>query len=226
MTAAIGHNSPPASEAFAMAINDLFAEAKNFLDGQPIENQQQADALGDILTGMKELVRDAEKTRKAEKQPHIDAGKAVDDRWKAVKAPAELTIAEATKPLTVWRTEQQRIADEKAKRLREEAAADLARAQAARESATSLEDAEHAEAILKGATIAQRTANKIDRAPTGLRTTWDAQVLDYGALLKWMKAKRQDDLMEFLNTFAQRNVEIAKAGNMPGVVAQQIRKAA
>ena len=65
MTATSGHNRAPACESFAMAINDLFAEAKNFLDGQPIENQQQADALGKILAMMKDLVRDAEKTRKA-----------------------------------------------------------------------------------------------------------------------------------------------------------------
>lgn len=223
--ATIGHNEPPACEAFGMAINDLFAEAKNFLDGQPIENQQQADALGDILTGMKELLRDAEKTRKAEKQPHLDAGKEVDERWKAVRSPAELTIAEATEPLTVWRVEQQRIADEKAKELREEAAKKEQQAQAARESATSLEEAEEAESLLKSASIAQKTANKIDRSATGLRTTWDIQVLDYGALLALMEKNRADDLCEFLNTYAHRNIELAKAGNLPGVEAVKGSKA-
>lgn len=226
MTAISGHNRAPACESFAMAINDLFAEAKNFLDGQPIEKQQQADALGKILTMMKDLVRDAEKTRKAEKQPHIDAGKAVDDRWKAVKAPAELTIAEATKPLTVWRTEQQAKADAEAKRLREEAATKLAEAQAARESAASLEEAEQAEAVLERANIAQKTANKIDRAPTGLRTTYAAHVTDYGLLLKWVKQTHGEELKQFLDGYAQRNIEIAKAGNMPGVEVETVRKAA
>lgn len=218
-------NNPPASEAFAMAINDLFAEAKNFLDGSEIESQGQADSLTVILDGMKELLRDAEKTRKAEKQPHLDAGKAVDTKWKEVQEPAKLTIAEATKPLTVWRTKVQAEADAKAKKLREEAEAKELAAVKARASATSLEDAEAAEKLLKQADIAKKTANKIDRGATGLRTSWDAQVLDYGALLKWVKQNRPDDLMEFLNTFAHRNIALAKAGNLPGVGAKEVKKA-
>lgn len=219
-------NNPPASEAFAMAINDLFAEAKNFLDGNPIENEAQADALGDILSGMKALLRDSEKSRKEEKQPHLDAGKAVDTKWKEVQEPAKLTIAEATKPLTVWRVKVQAEKDAEAERLREEAKAKELEALEARTAATSLEDAEKAEELIKRADIAKKTANKIDRGATGLRTSWDAQVLDYGALLKWIKQNRADDLCEFLNTFAHRNIEIAKAGNLPGVEAREVKKAA
>lgn len=224
--ATIGHNEPPASEAFAMAINDLKAEASNFLDGEPIDDEKQAEAYSLILDSMKEYLRDAEKTRKSEKEPHLQAGREVDSRWKAVTDPAKLTIDMIAKPLTVWRQAVQAKRDAEAKVLRERAERDAQKALDARNKAQTIEQAEQAEAMLESAKIATATANKIDRSATGLRTTWDAQVLDYGALLKWMKAERPNDLMEFLNTYAQRNVQLAKAGQMPGVEAREIRKAA
>lgn len=225
MTAEIGHNMPPASEAFSMAINDLFTEAKNFLDGQPIADEGQADAYTAIMDGMKELLRDAEKTRKAEKEPFLVAGREVDERWKAATAPAQLTVKEIAKPLTVWREAQQAIKDAETAKLREEGAQKEKKAQAARESAISLEDAEKAEEQLKRADIAKKTANKIDRSASGMRTSWVAEVTDPLALGKWAWLNRRDEYTTFLEGLAKREINLAKAGQLPGVNAVAIKTA-
>lgn len=224
-TAPIGHNEPPACEAFAMAINDYYAEAKNHLDGKPIENQKQADDLTAILDIMKELLRDAEKSRKSEKQPFLDAGKEVDTRWKAVQEPAKLTITEATKPLTVWRVAVQAEKDAEAKRLREEADKAERDAHSQREQAAGLSEVHEAETLLEQAKIAKLMANKIDRGATGLRTTYKAEITDPIAFGKWAWESRRDDYMAFLETLASQNIEAAKAGTLPGVGAELIKKA-
>lgn len=198
----IGGNNPPALEAFSMAIDDWMDEAKNHLDGKEIENQAQADDLGTILKTMKELARDAEKARKEEKQPHLEAGKAVDAAWKPYLDKAKLVIAEATKPLTAWRTKVQAEKDAEARRLREEA-----------------------EAMLQQADKAKKTANKIDRAPTGLRTTWEAEVTDYGALLAHYKSNMPDRVKDWLSEQAQRDVN-GGVRMIPGVIVHERRKAA
>lgn len=225
MTATIGDNQPPALEAFSMAIDDWMDEAKNHLDGKEIENQAQADDLGTILKTMKELARDAEKARKAEKQPHLDAGKAVDASWKPYLDKAKLVIAEATKPLTAWRTKVQAEKDAEAQQLREEAEAAERKAQEARKEAASLEEAEQAEAMLQQADKAKKTANKIDRAPTGLRTTWEVEVTDYGALLAHYKSNMPDRVKDWLAQQAQRDVN-GGVRMIPGVIVHERKRAA
>lgn len=225
MTATIGDNNPPASEAFAMAIDDLNAEAKNFLDGEPIENEGQADALTDILDGMKQLSRDAEKSRKAEKEPHLKAGKEVDTRWKEPIDKAKLVISVATGPLTVWRQKVQAEKDAEQKRLREIAEKAEREAQAERANAVSLEDAEQAEEKLKQSKIATATANKIDRTATGLRTYWEAEITDYGALLAFIKKTNSSWLKDRLDEYAQQRVH-REHSNMPGVIAHEKKRAA
>ena len=224
-TPAVGHNNPPACEAFSMAITDLFDEAKNHLDGKPIENEAQADALTDILDGMKQLLRDAEKARKAEKEPHLQAGKAVDARWKEPKSKAELAIVEAAKPLTTWRLAVQAKKEAEEKRLREEVAAKVAKAQQARSEATNLDDAEKAEAMLKQADIAKKTANKVSRAPIGLRTYWEAEITDRRALLQHVMKSDPQWLEDRLTEYAEGQVRATHL-DMPGVIAHERKRAA
>lgn len=222
--ATIGHNEPPASEAFAMSINDLYAEAKNYLDGEAIENQAQADSIGKIVADMKKLLKDAETTRKAEKQPYLDAGKAVDDRWKKVKEPAERAIATAEKPLTEWRVAVQAAKDAEAKALREEADRKAAEALAAHQNAKSLEDAEKAEELIQRAQIAEKTANKIERQPTGLTTYWEAEITDRRALLQHVMVTDPAWLTDRLQEYATTAVRATKA-DLPGVTAHERKRA-
>ena len=223
--ATIGDNNPPASEAFAMAINDLKAEASNFLDGEPIADKKQADAYSLILDSMKEYLRDAEKTRKAEKEPFLDAGREVDGRWKSVTDPAKMTIDMIAKPLTVWRQAEQAKRDAEAKALRERAEREAQKALQARNSAQTIEQAEQAEAMLESAEIAKKTANKIDRSATGLRTYWEVELTDALALGKWAWTNRNPEYLEFLEALAKREMTLAKAGQLPGVAAHERKKA-
>ncbi len=55
--AQIGHNKPPemtAFEALSANIDDLFDEAKLWMDGEPVTTQQQADALNTLETRIRD----------------------------------------------------------------------------------------------------------------------------------------------------------------------------
>lgn len=222
----IGDNSKTVDPeiAFSAAINDLRDEAANFLDGAPIENQGQADAVTTILDSMKALSRDAEKERKAEKQPHLDAGKAVDSKWQPLIKTAKLVTEEAQKPLTVWRTEQQRLKDLETERLRKLAEQQQLEAQEALKAANGLEQREAAEKLAESAQITERTANKIKRGPTSLTTYWEAEITDKKALLQFVMKNDPLTLTAFLEAWAAQHVRDNKTG-CAGVTAHERKKA-
>ncbi len=51
--APIGHNSPPLFDALSLAMDDARDTAADFLDGKPITDQGQADAVGRIVSEVK-----------------------------------------------------------------------------------------------------------------------------------------------------------------------------
>ena len=72
----IGHNNPPTEfEVCKKTIQDLYEEAKLWLDGEPVETQEQADALNTLESRIREAAKDAEANRKKEAKP-FDDGKA------------------------------------------------------------------------------------------------------------------------------------------------------
>src|SRR3546814_1778480 len=75
-------NNPPAYEAISLHIEDLIAEAHNFLDGEPIKAQGQADAVGTLLDMIRQAKKAADEQRVIEKKPHADAAKAFQTKSK------------------------------------------------------------------------------------------------------------------------------------------------
>jgi hypothetical protein len=76
--------------------------------------KETADAASDIKTAIAKIRTDGEKERVKEKQPHLDAGKAVDAKWKAIATAAEaaeLEIVKAAQPYLKERKRLQDIAD-------------------------------------------------------------------------------------------------------------------
>lgn len=220
--------------AFSMAVDDLYAEAANFVDGAPVETQGQADALAKIITDAKAIRKDADAARKVEKQPHDDAGKAVQAKWVPVLTKADDVIAAVQKPLTAWlqaqEVEQQRIAAE----ARAEADRLAAEAVAAARTSGSLESLTATRELQDAAVKAGKRAKFTEKAKThvqgggraiGLRTYWEASLTDSAAALKWARETHPEQLREFLRELAGKAVN-AGAREIPGFTIDQQRKVA
>lgn len=194
---AIGHNNPPEPtplEAFTSHINDLFAEASNFLDGDPIATEGQAEAVSKLLSDARDAGKDADKQRAAEKKPHDDAGKAVQAAWKPLIERAELAAETCKKALAPWlkaKDDALRAAALAAAKEAEEKAA-AARALHAKTDATDLAGQEAAEQALREADEAAKAAAKADSAKAhatggsravGLVSVWTATIVDRRAAL-------------------------------------------
>lgn len=224
--AEIGHNKPPVHLLWKEEIDGLFEEATNWCDGEPIASQDQADKVGQLLDMIRTASKDCDKQRAAEKKPHDDAGKAVQALYKPLLDRADIAATACKKALTPW---LQKVEDEKraeAERIRKEAeekaraAADLA----AKTNADSLADQAALEDARNAAQQAQRAAGRADkdrahvtggaRAVT-LRTVYRAELADPIAALKFYKQRQPNELKEWLQLQADKDVR-AGSRSIPG----------
>jgi hypothetical protein len=219
----IGHNNPPLSpyELSKKAIEDLYEEARQWLDGDPVTTAEQAAALNTLQTEILKASKEADERRKEEARP-FDEGKAdVQARYnpliqkdKGLCDKAIASIKAALKPYLIELDRQQREAEAKAReeadRLRQEALA----AMRARE-AENLASVEAAEAKVAEAEAAAAAANKAAKAKahakgegraTGLRTVWKATMVDPKAAAAWAWAERRAELLEFVQSLADADV--------------------
>jgi hypothetical protein len=182
---AIGHNMPPPFEAWSIHIEELFEMANGI--GEATNDEQEA-ALDSLMDDFRKAKRDADKDRAAEKKPHDDAAKAVQDKWKPLLTRCDIALDHIKKALTPYRAVKLKAIEEAARKAREDAAAKQAEALASFAS-TDLDDRYEAELIAKQAKAAQVAANKLDRTATGLRTVWRAEVTN-----------RKDALLHYIQT--------------------------
>lgn len=219
-----GHNRPPAFDAMAMHIEDLFQLVSDTTAGATVTTDEQEATLDDLLNQMRQARKDADAERIAEKRPHDDAAKAVQVKWLPLLRRCEIGADEIKKLLTPYRTAKQAKADEEAAAARREAQARMEAAQAALQS-DDLERRFAGEAELAAAKKLEVVANKIDRAPTGLRTRWIADLTDPAAALKHYRATQPDALKAWLLQMAQSDVNAGRR-EIPGFTVAPERKAA
>jgi hypothetical protein len=104
-----GDNNAPVSETLAEQIAALVEKAKAMPEPT---TQAQADAATGILDKLRSLLRLAEAERVAEKEPHLEAGRAVDAKWSNIMSPAKDAGAELDARRKAYlRKEQQRLDD-------------------------------------------------------------------------------------------------------------------
>lgn len=226
-------NSTP-DMAYRMAVDDLYAEAANFVDGAPVETQGQADALAKIITDAKAIRKDADAARKIEKQPHDDAAKAVQAKWVPVLTKVDDVISAVQKPLTGWLQAQEVEAQRFAAETRAEADRLAAEAIAAAKTSGRLEDLTATRELQDAAVKAGKQAKFAAKAKShvqgggraiGLRAYWTATMTDPVAALRWAKEFHADELKGFianLGEFAARRGE----REIPGFVVTEERKVA
>lgn len=220
-----GHNNPPADATFGMHIDDLFTMLSDTLAGTTVDSDEKEAAIDALMDDFRKASKDADAARKVEKKPHDDAAKEVQTRWTPIIAKADRGVTACKDALTPYRVEKQRIADAAATKAREEAAAKEKAAQDALRQSDDLEAKFQAEQELEQAKKLSAVANRIDRAPTGLRTYWEAELTDKGAALRHYLKTQPDEFADLIQTLADRDAR-ANRPPVPGVLYHERKKAA
>lgn len=223
MTEAIalkGHNLPP-FELSKQAIDDLYEEALQWLDGEAVTTQDQADALNTLQARIRDAAKDAERSRKAEAKPFDDGKAEVQARYKPILSKAddaESAVKAALKPyllaLAKKQEEDARKAREEAIRLQQEAMEAMRHRDAA-----NLQSREDAERLVSEAKAADEAARKAEGAKahakgegraTGLRTVYRAVMADPKEAAAWVWIEHNAELMDFVQSLADKAVRIGK----------------
>jgi hypothetical protein len=211
MTAAvatIGHNRSP-FDLCRESIEDLYAEAKVWLDGEPVTEQQQANALNTLQSRIRDAAKEAEKNRKAEAKPFDDGKAEVQARYKPVLSKAEEAenaVKAALKPYLLALARKQ---EEEARAAREEAARKQQEAMEAmrQRDAANLQSREEAERLVKEARAAEDAARKAENVKahakgegraTGLRTVHRAVITNTREAAAWVWKERYEELCVFI----------------------------
>ncbi len=231
MTALL-RNTPEPFVLFAEEVADLLLEAKNYLDGEPIANEEQATAVSSLLSRLRRVANDADDARKLEKKPHDLAGKAVQAKWAPIIGDADLAASTAKQVLAPWLRQvelQQRAEAESARieaaRLAQEAQEALAG------SAGNLTARAEAEALLKTAGAAGKGAAKAAKQKAhavggeravGLVDVYTPELVDPAAALAHYRRDQPDGLKIWLLEQAAKDVR-AGVRVIPGFTIQHER---
>lgn len=236
----IGGNNPPVSieptpyELSVAEIDGLVAEAGNWLDGEGVNSEAEAEAVTRLLDMLKAAVKLADERRITENIP-FDTGKAeVQARYnlliqdnKSGKGRAVLAVETCQAALTPYRARQdaERIAAAEAARREANALAEAAQAALRASQPFDLAAREEAEALIAEAKRAEALAAKAEKpVATGLRTTYRAEIFDETALARHAWEHHRNEMRTCLLTIAERQVR-AGFRALPGVHVFQERVA-
>ena len=227
----IGHNSPSDPfEALRVEYEGEAEQAREFLK-TPITTQEQADQAAIWAKRLAGIAKKATDLHKVEKQPSLDEGRRVDDKWRDLKTGPDDLSKQLKRHQDAFLRELDRLEQERQRKAREEAdrlkrEADEAAAKASSEA----DDAsvQRAEAAKKAAEQAEREtqARNIQAGRTGakvaLRTFVSAEITDFDALL--MALKDRPEITEAVQSLANR---AAKSGvSLPGMTIKEEKRAA
>ncbi len=222
--ATIGDNSGEADPFEALRIEYLGEKelAEEFMK-QKVTTQAQADKVAIWAKRLTAIKSKAEGLHKVEKQPHLDAGRAVDDKWRDLKTEPDELSKQLKAHIKPYLQEQIRAEEERQRRAREEADK-LRRAaeQAAREEQQRAEEGNPDGSLLKEAdrlrdqakqAEQEAEARKVNAGRTGARVSMRVVkvgvVTDYAKAAASLVALNHKDFIEQIDIFAQR---AARAG--------------
>jgi len=206
---AIGHNNPPDPIDEALAPwSDVIGEAENWLDGEPVQSEEQMRAVEVILKDVKKAAKAVADDRKAATAPLNKIWKEEIARWK----PTEDDLARISKGLVALidpykrkiaaqKEAVTRTAWEEAQRIKREAEA--AAAKAAASDINAQRDAEAArQAALDAEKAAQAASKNTER---GLRKVHKYEVEDHRAALHWIAQNDRDAMTSFIESYVGSN---------------------
>ncbi|PKA40429.1 hypothetical protein CWR43_28015 [Rhizobium sullae] len=218
------HNQPP-EQAIFQQIDDLYDEAKNWADGEPIHDEAMHDAITALYDGLHDLGKQADALRVEKKKPLDEQVNALQSLFNPYIQPKKGKVdrgkAALGDLLAVYRAVKTAAAKAEADRIAL-AAAEAKRAadEAIRASSGNLAEREAAEELLADAKRLEKTAARSWKSATtgtGLRTVWVATLVDEDAAMEWCWARAKEEVL----AVAQRNAdEQVRAGvrTIPGFV--------
>lgn len=231
-SAGIGHNqSDDPREALALELEGEKEIALTIL-GNDIDSDEKADKAAVWSKKLSNIAKKADDQRKVEKQPHLDAGAAVDAHWNPIRDDAKDLATRLKRHLDGWlhkkkaeEAERQRKAQEEADRKR------LAAEEAARKAQESDQDEAakaEAERLAQEAKEAEKATEERNAsagrtgAKVAMRTFTSAEITDFDALLAALKDR--DEIKELVQSLANR---AAKADiELPGMKIVKEQRAA
>ena len=229
MTDNKNHNQPPAHVVWMDHAESLAETAEGM---RAITTKEQAEDVGKLAEEIGKAKRDAEKARKDTKQPHLDAGKAVDADFKPVIEKLDRVKGVTSALLTPWIVEQRRIEQEEADRLRKErdAAEEAARRAAAEADQSDMEQVEavaeaEADAEIKAMDAKKARSKRATVAGARLRTYRTGEMTDRKALLTHI-AKADPEFLTAAAAEWMRKAVNRGDTSIPGVAIHEEQKAA
>lgn len=205
----IGHNNPPDPIDEALApYGDAIEEAQNWLDGKPIENEDQLRATDELLKTIKTAAKDLNAARDDATKPLHEAWKSEVARWKPTQDDLERIskgIVAAQDPfkraLAAKKEAEKRAAWDAAEKARKEAeeAALAANASDIEAQRNAAQKAALAQRALEDASAKQKDKVK------GMRTVHNYEIEDHRAALHWIAKNHRDAVTAFVEAFVGSN---------------------
>lgn len=221
LTPGIGHNAGEADPFDTLRIEYLGEkeQAEEFMKA-PVKTQAQADKVAIWSKRLADIAKRADAQRVTEKEPHLKASRAVDDKWRELKEDPDTLSKRLKAHVKPYLQEQIRAEEERQRKAREEA--DRARA-AAEDAARKARESEEVDAgatreserlaAQARAAEAEAEARKVNAGRTGarvsMRTVKVGVVTDYAKAAAALVALNHKDFLEQIDIFAQR---AARAG--------------
>lgn len=233
----LGHNNPPPEptqfEVVKTEIEDLYDEAKTWLDGQPIANAGQASEIGELRKRIQAAAKRAEAQRVTDKKPHDDAAAAVQALYNPLiqkgKGKTEMALGALNQALAPWLAELDRQQREAA-RIEQQRAAAAAEAahEASRAAAASanLFEREEADRLQEAAKDAAKIARAAEQAKpqvhasgggraVGMKSVWTPDLVDPTAAIEHYRKVQPAALKDFMIEQARKDVR-AGSRHIPG----------
>ncbi|MGO7779444.1 hypothetical protein ACC717_04850 [Rhizobium ruizarguesonis] len=223
--ASIGHNQPADLDPYEALLHEFASEkeqAEAFMK-KPITTQAEADRAAIWSKRLSTIAKKATDLHKVEKQPHLDAGRNVDNKWRELKEEPDAISKKLKRHMDAFLQEEARKERERQAAARLEAdriqrEADAARVAAEKAAAENDNDAAaiaaqnnaiaEAERLAQQAAAAERDAQARNAsagrtgAKVSLRTFVFAEITDFDALL--MALKDRAEIKEVVETLANR----------------------
>ena len=227
----IGGNNPPSDpfDLVKVEIDDLYQEAKNWLDGEEIKDHKTAEGIATLLNMLRDAGKKADDEFTKEKAPHLAAGKAVDDKWRSLRTMVKTAKDACSKVLGAWQAKieaEQAAKAEEARRIAEEATRKAEEAARAAQESTDLKAAEEAIAAAEFARKAEIGAQSAENATPkvknragraiGLRTYYWPVLTDPVAAIRHYWPKHKEEFSEILIRLAQKDAN-AGVREIPGI---------
>ena len=205
----MGHNGPPDPIDLVLAeYEGVILEAQNWADGESVSSQDEMKAVDAVLKQFKTYKSALAKAGKERTDPlhkawkaEVAAVKVYTDDADMVQKALVACVGPFKEALASEKREAERLAWEESNRLRREAEAKEAAANAA-----DIEAQREIMAAKQAAVDAEKHAKDVGKdAPKGMRTITHYEVTDYSDLLRWMNKHARAELEMFADDYVRRS---------------------